>query len=261
MLESSITTRTTISLLSFLLCLQACAPSAGNREAAAATEEGYYATQAQSPPVIDGVADDAVWQNAPWYMLDQTWIGEEPTAEDFSGRYKLAWDENFLYILAEIRDDTLIDIHPDGLQFYWDDDCLEVFVDEDASGGNHQYSHNAFAYHIALDYRVTDIGPDSLPRYYDDHIRARRVTEGNTSIWEVAVAVYPDTFRDGAPDNKPVKLTAGKVMGFALAYCDNDHSPERENFIGSTFVPGEDKNRGWIDAGIFAKLELRGASK
>ena len=45
-------------------------------------------------------------------------------------------------------------------------------------------------------------------------------------------------------------------MGFALAYCDNDNSKERENFIGSVYVDGEDKNRGWIDANIFGTLKL-----
>jgi hypothetical protein len=46
-------------------------------------------------------------------------------------------------------------------------------------------------------------------------------------------------------------------MGFALAYCDNDTSKERENFIGSVAVAGEDKNRGWIDAGIFGTIVLK----
>lgn len=245
----------------FALLLFGLAEACSTKPAATHSESEFYAVQALIPPVIDGIADDPAWQDAPWYPLDQVWLGDSITPEDFSGRYKLAWSEDFLYILAEIRDDTLIDIHPDGLQFYWDDDCLEVFVDEDASGGIHQYNHNAFAYHVALDYRVADIGTDSLPRYYDDHIFCRRITTGDVSIWELAVAIYPDTYRDDATDNVPVKLFPGKIMGFALAYCDNDHSPDRENFIGSTFVPGEDKNRGWIDAGIFAKLELRGAPK
>ncbi|WP_339628102.1 hypothetical protein [uncultured Maribacter sp.] len=41
-----------------------------------------------------------------------------------------------------------------------------------------------------------------------------------------------------------------------MAYADNDKSAERENFIRSVFVPGEDKNQVWIDVNIFATLEL-----
>ncbi|WP_418888271.1 hypothetical protein [Maribacter arcticus] len=31
---------------------------------------------------------------------------------------------------------------------------------------------------------------------------------------------------------------------------------KRENFIESVFVPGEDKNQGWINANIFGTLQL-----
>jgi hypothetical protein len=208
-------------------------------------------------PLIDGKAEDVDWESARWLPLDQTWIGAPPAAADFSGRYKILWDENNLYVLAEITDDTLIDIHPDGLLKYWDDDCLEIFVDEDASGGNHQYNYNAFAYHIALDGKVVDVKPDSSFAYFNEHCTARHTTLGNTSTWEVAVKIYDGkTYEDGN-ENIPKMLNSSKKMGFALAYCDNDYSQERENFMGSVQVKGQDKNRGWIDAGIFGLLSLQ----
>jgi Domain of unknown function (DUF1083). len=207
-------------------------------------------------PTIDGLANDAAWANAEWLPLDQIWIGGPLSPGDFSGRYKLLWDENNLYVLAEITDDALVDTHEDGLSRYWDDDCLEIFVDEDASGGNHQYSYNAFAYHIALDGKVVDIRPDSAFAYFNDHCLMRRNTVGNTTVWEVAVKIFDgNRYVDGG-ENIPKMLQSGKKMGFALAYCDNDRSLEREHFIGSVRVEGEDKNRGWIDAGIFGLLTL-----
>lgn len=208
-------------------------------------------------PLIDGYGSDTIWQNAEWLPLDQLWIGKQPTLADFSGRYKLLWDENNLYVLAEITDDTLIDIHPDGLDHYWDDDCLEIFMDEDASGGNHQYNYNAFAYHIALDGRVVDVAPDSSFQYFDDHCYTRRQCQGKTCIWEVAVKLYDGKQYTDDGENIPKMLKLGKRVGFALAYCDNDRSPERENFMGNVVVEGEDKNRGWLDAGIFGILELQ----
>ncbi|TNE59268.1 MAG: sugar-binding protein [Bacteroidetes bacterium] len=207
-------------------------------------------------PVLDGSGSDDVWSQCEWYNIDQVWFGEPPTPKDFYGQYKLAWDENNLYILAEIVDDSLLDIHPESLERYWDDDCLEIFLDEDASGGIHQYSYNAFAYHISLDGHIVDIGPDSLPHFYDDHCLTRRITRGNTSTWEIAVRIFDGNQFDDTSENVPKLLSAGKKMGFALAYCDNDRSLERENFIGSVAIPGEDKNRGWIDADVFGILEL-----
>ena len=39
----------------------------------------------------------------------------------------------------------------------------EIFIDEDNSGGNHQFNFNAFAYHIALDNQAVDIGFEDAP--------------------------------------------------------------------------------------------------
>jgi hypothetical protein len=68
--------------------------------------------------------------------------------------------------------------------------------------------------------------------------------------------VFPDTFKDDSTGNQPVKLSEGKKMGFAVSYNDNDSTNVRENFIGSIQIEGEDKNRGWIDAGVFGELDL-----
>ncbi len=203
---------------------------------------------------IDGIGNEKDWQNVSWRPIDQRWLGEEYTQEDFKGRYKIMWDQNYLYILAEIVDDVLTDTHNNGLEKYWDDDCLEIFIDEDASKGDHQYNYNAFAYHIALDGRVVDISTDSLAHYYN-HIKSKRLTKANSSVWELSMEIYDDSFSFGQANTKTT-LTANKEIGFAIAYCDNDHSEERENFIGSAKVEGEDKNRGWIDAGIFEKFVL-----
>ena len=75
-------------------------------------------------------------------------------------------------------------------------------------------------------------------------------------MWISHVCKNKDDYDDNSIENVPIKLSAGKKLGFALAYCDNDYSEERENFIGSVAIEGEDKNRGWIDAGIFGTLEL-----
>lgn len=206
---------------------------------------------------IDGVPSEAAWASAEWRPMDQVWLGKNLQVEDFMGKYKLLWDEKHLYILAEIHDDTLVDTHADPLDRYWDDDCLEIFIDEDASGGNHQYNHNAFAYHIGLDNTVVDIGTDEKPHVYP-HAHCKRKMRGKRAHWEVALSIYDDSFVDGH-NNKNTPLIKGKEMGFAIAYCDNDHSVEREHFIGSEVVEGTDKNRGWIDADIFGKIKLTSA--
>lgn len=235
-----------------ILLFAACTSPKENTETEKIQLEIHQATEWLT---IDGKVTEASWDKAEWWNIDQKWLGPDYSSEDFTGRFKMLWRDSLVYVLAEIQDDTLMDIHEDGLAFYWDDDCLEVFIDENASGGNHQYNHNALAYHVGLNYKVTDLGLDSLPGYYD-HVKAGRIQKGNLSVWELAITVYNDTYQDFQEKNEVVKLTHGKVLGFAAAYCDNDRSTERENFIGSMPIEGEDKNRGWIDASLFTKYNL-----
>lgn len=90
---------------------------------------------------------------------------------------------------------------------------------------------------------------------YNSHIISKRQTNGNTTIWEAKILLFDDAYVDNG-NNLPINLSAGKNVGFALAYCDNDTSEHRENFIGSIFVEGNNKDRGWIDANIFGTLLL-----
>ena len=214
----------------------------------------YEAPLASGPIEIDGRAAQA-WNSAQWRQMNYLWLGEQPTAEDYQGRYKVMWDQDYLYILAEFVDDVLIDRYRDPLTQYWDDDCFEIFIDEDFSGGEHQYNHNAFAYHLSLDNRAIDIGTDKQPRDYSSHVKSRWQQFEGKLIWEVRIKIYKDNYQDDSNNNAPVRLTEGTQMGLMLAYCDNDGSAIRENFMGSEDT-GEHSDRGWIDAGLFGQLIL-----
>ncbi|MBC7446428.1 MAG: CBM9 family sugar-binding protein [Hymenobacteraceae bacterium] len=215
----------------------------------------YAAPYATTAPVPDGRATEACWTTAPWAPLDQRWLGPPTDPADFSGRYKIVWTATHLYLLAEITDDVLRDTHPDPLTQWWDDDCLEIFLDPDHSGGEHQYNHNAFAYHVALDGHVVDMGADQKGHLFDRHVYCRHQRRGKITTWEAAIALYPATYDEQHPAaSQPLPVVANQPIGFALAYCDNDASAERENFFGSMAIAGADKNRGWIDASLFGTV-------
>lgn len=216
----------------------------------------YHAPKAAIAPSVDGIANDSAWERAEWRPLANRWLGPDYSAEDFTGRYKVVWSEYKIFILGEFVDDVLLDSHRDPLVQYWDDDCLEIFLDEDFSGGDHQYNHNAFAYHVSLDNQAIDIGTDKLAHNYSHHVESRWQQQGKKIVWELAIDIYHDDYVDGSDENKPAKLSAGKILGLMLAYCDNDGSELRENFIGSESVPEGPKDRGWIDAGLFGVLVL-----
>jgi len=247
-------TRAPVEFILWLLV--ALAPWASVEAAHVEGRTEYRAPHAAATPVVDGIAGDAAWDAAPWHEIDQLWLGPEYSAADFRARYKAVWTPERIYMLVELVDDILLDRHRDPLLNYWDDDCLEIFIDEDFSGGDHQYNHNAFAYHVSLDNQVVDIGTDRLPHSYPEHIESGWKQHDDRIVWELAIGVYPDRYEDGSLVTTPVPLAAGKVIGLMVAYCDNDGSEFRENFVGSESVPFGKKDRGWIDADLFGKLVL-----
>ncbi|GEA12661.1 sugar-binding protein [Alteromonas sp. KUL49] len=228
-----------------------------------ATAHADVALFTDKTPVIDGTISASEWPDSPWYSIDQVLIGGELAPEDFSGRYQLAWTESAIYLRAEINDDHLSDTYPNPVESYWDEDCLEIFVDADKSGGDHTENYNAFAYHLALDNQVVDIGPDASgqvkPMLFNDHVTSRWTRQPippYSVVWEAEILIYGDDYTYGE-NAEPLALKESMALGFMLAYCDAD-GKNREHFIGShpiTPVNG-DKNLGYKDASVFDTLKL-----
>ena len=218
----------------------------------------YYAPRAAEAPTINGQADEDCWDQADWAEINYLWLGNaEADPQDFSGKYKIVWTAEKLYFLFEITDNVLSDIYNDPLDRYYMDDCLEIFVDEDHSGGDHQCNYNAFAYHIALDYQAVDLGISCNPRLLTDHLDIMRTSSGNRHTWEIGMNVYTDAYNEvlGLNSSK-AELQADKSIGYATAYCDDDGQGVREHFYGSVDIPGEDKNVAWHDASVFGTVLL-----
>ncbi|MGQ0798985.1 MAG: sugar-binding protein [Pseudomarimonas sp.] len=252
----------TATLLTPALLLGAALTAQAAGESRAQREVNYHAPQAAHPLVIDGRADEPDWQRADWRPLQHEMDGRAPdSALDFSARYRALWRSDALYLLVELRDDILLDSVADPLDHYWDDDALEIFIDEDNAGGPHLFDDAAYAYHIALDGQVVDIGPreDGTPgpRTYPDHVHARwsrDPIDPTLLIWEVRVQLYAQ----GAPTT-PVLLHPGKRIGFMLAYCDSDQpGTGREHFVGDIEITPRNgsRNLGYLNADVFGVMLL-----
>lgn len=215
----------------------------------------YDAPRATTAPVIDGVMDP-VWNQASWAAIDVFWLGtQRPAAQDFSGRYKAMWDAGNLYLLFDITDDALMDASADPLVRYWDDDSVEIFIDENKSGGNHQYNTSAWAYHVSTLGDVVDFTNSTTPKLLNSHITVRRISQGSKHLWEMSMRVYGDNYDDNKI-NTPITLFAGKQLGFSVCYNDNDSSAQRESMVGSVDTQGHKDNLGYIDASVFGSMSL-----
>lgn len=218
------------------------------------------AYRTEKPPVIDGIGDENCWINAAWSPINQPIDGRLlPDSTDFYGRYKVTWDAARIYILMEITDDKLNDYRVNPKDNYWQDDCAEFFIDEDHTPEEHMCglsAFNAFAYHIAAVARdkasystglivahdapnaiqhVIDLGEDCdtwNALNLDDHVMVKISKNGNKYTWELEFKIYDKNYNQHRSDNIPVTLAPNKILGFAIAYCDDD-SGERDNMISS----------------------------
>ena len=221
-------------------------------------------------PVIDGKTKDECWSKAEWHPIDQVWVpwGEAIDPLDFSGKFKVTWSSatDKLYFLVEIVDDILVEGYEFPDKGYWGWDVVEIFIDEDASGGPHARDANAFAYHVTTGnmnsaFDVLDLSSRGIENY-SNHLECK--VERNNSIytWEISMIVYNENFDPERVINSHEKLEHGKIIGLSLAYCDNDDKYEvlkiRDNFIGSVKLSQDKARSHWKEADDFGRFILIG---
>jgi hypothetical protein len=214
----------------------------------------FRAYMTRSQMTIDGYSKDSIWASVGWYDMNYKWMGKTPDSADYSGKFKLAWNSQYLFVLVEIIDDHLNPTLGNGIENYWKGDYVEVFIDEDKSGGNHQFNHQAFAYHISTEGHAIDKGMSKETIFFDDHVEVKRSQIGNKHLWEMAIKLFNNTFDENVKDNAPVKIEKQKRIGFSIAYGDNDGNNSRENFMGSKKNHGNNNDDGYINSDVFGSI-------
>ena len=220
------------------------------------TTSDYNAPIASQAPTIDGSGNESCWSSAQWRTINNVWLGNTPTTADFSGRYKIVWTADRLYYLVEITDDVFSAPYSDPLKNYYNNDCVDLFIDENHSGGEHTNNYNAFAYHIQKNGDVTDNATNGSQKTFNDHVQVKVTNSGNVYTWEIAMKVFPDTYNENSTTNQPVTLQQNKILGYGVSYNDNDGGTTRDNFIGSMYIEGTDKNVAYKNASVFDALQL-----
>ncbi|MBN1781011.1 T9SS type A sorting domain-containing protein [bacterium] len=97
-----------------------------------------YILQAPGAPLIDGVDDDAVWDDIPWFS-DNSFVmqnGGAPLSPPFDMNninewndcrfnWKMMWQGSMLYLYADVFDDIIDTSHGD----FWMNDGFQIFID------------------------------------------------------------------------------------------------------------------------------------
>ena len=98
---------------------------------------GYVCVRADSPIVVDGDLSDPAWRNAGVSDAFCDISGEGFPSPLYATRVRMLWDDDFLYIGAELEEPDLQGSIAGRDEVIWKDNDFEVFLDPDGDGRNY----------------------------------------------------------------------------------------------------------------------------
>lgn len=89
----------------------------------------YASPRANTPPTIDGKLDDEIWSRAPWTADFVDIEGSAKPKPRFRTRAKMAWDDHYFYIAAELEEPHVWATLTKHDSVIFHDNDFEVFID------------------------------------------------------------------------------------------------------------------------------------
>lgn len=122
-----------------LLAVEGAAADVATRGPAAVAEDlrTYQCHRAGEEMVIDGKAGEAAWSRAPWSQPFVDIAGSERPAPPVQTRFKMLWDERFLYVYAELEEPHVWATLTKKNSMIYRDNAFEIFLDPAGSGENY----------------------------------------------------------------------------------------------------------------------------
>ncbi|MFV9568464.1 endo-1,4-beta-xylanase [Thermoanaerobacter mathranii] len=183
--------------------------------------EAVYGT-----PIIDGKIDD-IWDKANT-IYTNVWVQgtSGPTA-----KARTMWDENYLYVLAEVTGAKLNKSSPNP----WEQDSVEFFVDENNYKSPY-YQSGIGQYRVNFD-NEQSFGDSTNSEGFKS---ATSITSSSSYIVEVAIPF------------KTIKPTDGHILGFDVQVNGADESGNRTSIV----LWNDPSGNSWKDASGFGNLIL-----
>jgi hypothetical protein len=97
----------------------------------------YTCLRAVSPVHIDGVLDDSAWNAVPWTPMFVDIEGSAKPRPRFQTRAKMLWDEQFLYVAAELEEPHVWATFTEHDSVIFRDNDFEVFLNPSGDGLNY----------------------------------------------------------------------------------------------------------------------------
>jgi hypothetical protein len=133
---------------------------------------------------IDGKADETSWQKASWSEYFEDIEGDKKPAPTYQTRFKMLWDEQNLYIMAELEEPNVWAYYETRDQIVFHENDFEIFIDPDRD------THNYFEFELNAQNTLFDL---FMPKPYRNG--------GNYDIGWDAKGFKSAVFVDGTINN------------------------------------------------------------
>jgi hypothetical protein len=207
-------------------------------ECSISTKKTYRAKKAKMAIAIDGNPEewlDVLAENIPHssYVKTDGITTFDPVEsdQDCSAVFKAVWDDTYLYVLIEVKDDA---IYHDSSRYIWDDDSVEVYLDGDRDGGR-SYGKNDFQLTVNIN---NDYGG-----IRSEHIQISHAVAVSDLGYRVEYAIPFSSLE--------VNPSEGIIIGFDVAINDDDDGGKQDSQI---MWNGDGTN--WQDKSQFGNLIL-----
>jgi LmbE family N-acetylglucosaminyl deacetylase len=179
-------------------------------------------------PTIDGDLSEYASLEVYEIPFSNLWEGETTDADDLTGSFSVAYDDQFLYVAVEVVDDTVVsNIAPNDIKGHWRSDSVEITVDPMGPG--------------ASEHTLTTFKTGIFPFDTEGNVQAERDADANQGVISVTapdMQVASSETDSGyilevaIPWNAvPGEVGPGDTIGFnVLIYdCDNANAAIGEN--------------------------------
>jgi hypothetical protein len=185
-------------------------------------------------PVIDGNID-AIWNNYSAENLENLLDGNAVPNTDLSAWFKATWDQNNLYILVFVTDESKINDSGE----VWKDDAVEIYID---------IENNKLTSYGSTDYQYTFRWNDLSIHYNNGGTENVEFKIAGRSNGYTLETKFPwSTIGERNPKN-------GTLLGLDVHVHDDDDGNERDNKI-SWFTTTD---QSWNNPSLFATVNLAG---
>ena len=192
---------------------------------------GYVCMRAPSAPTIDGHLDDEAWRAAAWSEDFIDIEGEARPRPPFRTRVRMLWDDQFLYIAAELAEPNVWGTLTERDAVIYHDDDFEVFIDPD--GDTHNYYEleiNALGtvWDLMLLKPYRDGGP-AIDSWDIAGLRSAVAVDGSINDardtdrgWTVELALPWSVLEEAAPGGRPPRDGEQWRINFSRVDWDMD---------------------------------------